>query len=187
MDRYRNPSLNKWEVLKSVEIERYRIFSLKEVENRSPDSGKQGNFYVLDFPDWINVIPLTTNNEVVMVEQYRHGLDDITLEIPGGCVDPEDPSPLFAAQRELTEETGYSSDDWVEIGVNSPNPAINSNHCYSYLCRNTKLTQAQQLDGMEEIAVHLVPLDEIPELIQQKKIVHSLVITAFYFLDQHEK
>jgi ADP-ribose pyrophosphatase len=175
--------VKKWEILTSEIVSRHRIFSVRSQRSRSPDSGKEGQFFVIDAGNWVNVIALTEKDEVVLVEQYRHGNDEISLEIPGGCIDPADPSPLVAAQRELQEETGYSGQDWIELGWNAPNPALLSNRCYTYLARDVRLTGNQKLDGMEEINVLKVALADIPKLIADKTITHSLVITGFYYLD----
>lgn len=179
--------MKKWERLGSEPMGDFRVFSVRKVKNRSPETRKEGEFFAIDSSHWVNVIPLTPANEVVLVEQYRHGNDTVTLEIPGGCVDPGDSSPLVAARRELEEETGYSGEDWIQLGWNDPNPALFSNRCYTYLARNVRLTKAQALDGMEEISVHTVPLGEIPQLIAEEKITHSLVITGFYFFDLWRK
>jgi ADP-ribose pyrophosphatase len=179
--------MKKWETIGSEAKGNFRVFSVRKVKNRSPASGKEGEFYVIDAGNWVNVIALTPDNQVVLVEQYRHGSDTVTLEIPGGCIDAEDGSPLIAAQRELLEETGYSGDEWTELGWNDPNPALFSNRCYTYLVRNAKPVKAQALDGMEEIKVSTVPLDSIPRLITEKKITHALIITGFYYLELWRK
>lgn len=171
-----------WEILKRETKGTYRVFEVEQRRNRSPLSGKEGDFFVLKSSDWINVIPVTENNEVVLIEQYRHGSDTMEWEIPGGCVDPGE-SALDSAVRELREETGYEATEWLEIGTNSPNPALNTNVCTSFLARGAHRVGEQSLDGNEEIRVFLKPLAEIPRLIRSGKIRHSLVITAFYFLD----
>ncbi len=176
-----------WKTLQTTPMGDYRVFSVSKVRNRSPESGKEGDFFVIGAGNWVNVIALTPDDEVVLVEQYRHGSQTLTLEIPGGCIDAEDASPVVAAQRELLEETGYEGKDWVELGWNDPNPALFSNRCYTYLVRNVKFTKLQALDSMEEITVHKVPLKDIDRLIAERKITHSLVITGFYFLDLWKK
>lgn len=178
MDR----KLKKWITEQSQTMATYRVFSVARRRNRSPLSGHANDFFVLECPDWINVIPLTGNDEVVLIHQYRHGSDEVEWEIPGGCVDPGE-SPLAAAKRELAEETGYTASEWIELGRNSPNPALNNNLCYSFLAKGAVKTAEQNLDSSEEIAVTTVPLSRIPEMIRSGQIRHSLVITAFYFLD----
>jgi len=138
------------------------------------------DFYIIESRDWINVIPLTADHQVVMIRQYRHGSREITLEIPGGLLDPGD-TPEKAAVRELSEETGYQAEEYTEIGVSNPNPAIFNNRCYTYVARNVKKVSDLRLDQAEDIEVVLVPLSEIPGLIRNGKIDHAIVISAFYF------
>ncbi|MGH7961094.1 MAG: NUDIX hydrolase, partial [Candidatus Binatia bacterium] len=124
-------SLPPWQRLDSETIYTCRIFSLRKDRNRSPRDSQEHDFFVLDSTDWVNIVPVTADDQVVLVHQYRHGIDTITLEIPGGMVDPHDPSPLHAARREMQEETGYDSDDVVLLGSIHPNPAIQSNQCHT--------------------------------------------------------
>jgi 8-oxo-dGTP pyrophosphatase MutT (NUDIX family) len=144
------------------------------------------DFFVLEAVDWVNVIPVTPENEVVLIELYRHGINTASLEIPGGMVDPEDSSPLAAAERELREETGYVSDPLVPVGVVHPNPAIQNNRCFTYLAPNAHPAGEPDPDEGEEITVIRYPLAEVPNLIKEAKITHSLVITAFlwFYLDE---
>jgi ADP-ribose pyrophosphatase len=164
-----------------------RVFSVTEHRRRSPRTGELHDFYVLDSPDWVNIIPLTPDRRVVMVLQYRHGIDGFTLEIPGGMVDEEDASPLEAGRREMREETGYDGDDVVPIGVIHPNPAIQSNRCHTFLARNVELAGPVAFDTTEETEVVLVPLDEVPELIREGAISHALVVVAFHHLLLRER
>lgn len=174
--------MKKWKTESSEKAGDYLIFSIHKRRNRSPASGKEGEFFVIEAPNWVNVIALTPEESVVLIDQFRHGSEQVELEIPGGCIDSGE-SPLAAARRELEEETGYTSSEWVELGWNSPNPAILSNRCYTFLARNVRLSSPQALDGLEEIEVRTVPLANVPKLIASHEIRHSLVITAFYFLD----
>jgi 8-oxo-dGTP pyrophosphatase MutT (NUDIX family) len=118
-----------------------------------------------------------------MIRQYRHGSREVTLEIPGGLVDPGD-TPEGAASRELLEETGYQAEEYVKIGVSNPNPAIFNNRCYTFMARNVTKVSDPRPDQTEDIEVVLIPLPEIPELIRKGKIDHAIVIAAFswYFL-----
>jgi 8-oxo-dGTP pyrophosphatase MutT (NUDIX family) len=135
----------------------------------------------------VNIIPITSDNQVVMVRQFRHGSKEVTLEIPGGLLDDGD-TPLDAAKRELLEETGYQSDDWKEIGVVSPNPAIFSNRCYTFLAKDVKKVRDPAPDQTEDIEVVLNPLKDIPQMVLNGEIDHALVITAFfwYFICEKE-
>lgn len=175
-----------WETLSSEVIGDHRIFKLRRQRSRSLLSGREGAFVVLETPDWVNVIPVTADGRVVMIRQYRHGTNDITLEIPGGMCDPGDTKPADAGRRELREETGYDSDPLVELGVCAPNPATQDNRIYTYLAPNARPAGDQQLDGNEEIDVELVALHDVPALIASGAITHALVIAAFYFLDHRD-
>ncbi len=169
-----------WSLLKTIEIFACRIFTLKQDSYRSPRTGSAHDFYILDSPDWVNVIPLTPENEVILVRQYRLGTNQFSLEIPGGMVDPGE-SPAEAAQRELLEETGYAGDGAEPIGAVHPNPAIITNRCHTYLVRNVRRRTEPRQDSTEDIEVQSVPLSQIPALIREGRITHALVIAAFYW------
>lgn len=179
--------IRRWRTLESEALGDYSVFRLRRDRNESQTSGASRDFYVLEAPAWINIIPLTSEGKVVLIRQYRHGIRDLTLEIPGGMVDPEDPSVIAAARREMREETGYDSDDIVEIGVCTPNPAILDNRIHSFLARDAHRVGEQDLQGTEEIDLELVDLAEIPALVRDGRIDHALVVAAFYHLEQFRR
>ncbi len=174
-------SIKPWEIISRKWDDGYRIFRLRTDRALSPRTGHDHNFYVLETSDWVNVIPLTDENEVVLVRQYRHGTGEITLEIPGGLVEG-DASPENAAWRELREETGCSGRDLVNLGSVHPNPAIQNNRCHSFLARGVFPAGGLNQDPKEDIEVIVRPLSEIPLLILNGTITHSLVLAAFYRL-----
>jgi ADP-ribose pyrophosphatase len=158
------------------------IFDIHRRKSAHPRRGER-NFFVLEAPGWVNIIPLTRSRDVIFVRQFRHGVSAFTLEIPGGMIDPEDPTPAYAAAREMREECGYDSDDIVALGRVHPNPAIQPNFCYSFLARNVhKVGEPRHIqDSSEETEVVTVPLKDVPTLIATGKITHALVIAAFSF------
>lgn len=173
--------IEKWNTIHKEELENLKIFKLQKIRRQNPKWIKQSDFYVLESPTWVNIIPLTRDNKIILVEQYRHGIDDITLEIPGGLVEINE-EPIIAAKRECTEETGYSSIEEPElIGINLPNPAFLDNKCYSYLWKNCSKTNIQELDSNEDIEIHELKINEIKSMINNKKIMHSLTLTAFFY------
>lgn len=168
-----------WTIISSSLDKSYRVFNLRTDCACSPRTKETHDFFILESSPWVNIIPLTSEDEVVMVQQYRHGIRSVTLEIPGGIVDPHD-SPESAAHRELMEETGYKADTLLSLGAVHPNPAIQNNLCHTFLARNVYLVGKQNQDEHEDIEVVLKPLSDIPRLIREGSITHSLVIVAFY-------
>jgi ADP-ribose pyrophosphatase len=158
-----------------------RLFGIDTETLISPRTGDAHEFYLLTCADWCNIVPITAAGEVVMVRQHRYGTDEETLELPGGMIDPGDPSPLEAARRELLEETGYRADAIVQTGVIAPNPALQSNRTFSFLARDVVRVGEVSLDGGEDIEVVTVPLGEIPERVGRGEICHALVVVAFAY------
>ena len=158
-----------------------RIFSIRRERVRSPITGREHAFDILDAPDWVNVVALTPSGHVVLIRQFRAGTKTVTTEVPGGIVDPGE-TPLEAARRELAEETGYESDRWSLIGRVDPNPAFQTNATYTFLAEGARPTSAQRLDETEAIAVEERRLDDIPGLVADGTITHALVVCAFFHL-----
>ncbi|MCX6023806.1 MAG: NUDIX hydrolase [Chloroflexi bacterium] len=177
--------LGEWQRIDSEVLGDYYIFKLRQDRRLHPRSGRALRFYVLEAPDWINIIPITDTGEVVMVRQFRHGSEEFTLEVPGGMIDPGE-DPLTAARRELLEETGYDCDSIVPLGNVAPNPAFQNNRCHTFLALGARSTAAQTLGDGEDISIELAPLAEIPQYIADGRISHALVIAAFYFYELHK-
>tara|TARA_Y100000815_G_scaffold4056_1_gene3937 strand:- start:557 stop:1096 length:540 start_codon:yes stop_codon:yes gene_type:complete len=176
----------KWKTLGTKQIFGNRIFGFREDTVKSPKTDNTHPVWVMDAPTWVNIIPITKEKKVIMIKQYRFGSQEISLEIPGGMVDAGEDAQS-AATREMKEETGYDSEEVHAIGKISPNPALMSNYTYFYVAYNVEKTGDQQLDNMEDIEVLEVDLNQIPTLITNGEIDHSLVVSAFYLLDQFEK
>jgi 8-oxo-dGTP pyrophosphatase MutT (NUDIX family) len=134
--------------------------------------------------DWVNVIAVTPDQQLVLVEQFRHGTESVELEIPGGVMDPHETDPVATAVRELREETGYAGRDARLLGSVRPNPAIMSNTCRTVLVEDCRLMHPVEFDHGEDIATRLLPVDEAVRLAATGKIQHSLVVAGLFYYDQ---
>lgn len=177
-----------WPTQRTEKRGSFRIFDIRSDFKTSPRTGNAHDFFVIECPNWVNVVAITPSQEVVMVEQYRHGSDTIELEIPGGMMDPTDSSPLEAGARELREETGYEGQSGRLIGSIFPNPAIMNNTCYTVLFEQCEKRHETELDPGEDLETKLIPLADIPKLVQSGRIRHALVAVALthYQLDKRE-
>ncbi len=174
--------VKKWNCVNSQELQSNKVFSTRKDRSVSPVTGEEHDFFVVEAPDWINVVAITKNEGIVLIKQYRHGTQSVTVEIPGGMVDPGE-NPLDAAVRELLEETGYEAAKWVGIGAVEPNPALQDNKCYTFLALSSHKVKEPNFDETEDIISYTVPIKDIPGLVRKGEITHSLVIAAFYWLE----
>ena len=174
-----------WTRLDSQRVIHDDWFTLRADSYRLPDDRVIGPVYIMEYGPWVNIIALTPAQEVVLVKQYRPGLGRTILEVPGGAADHEDLSPLVAAKRELLEETGYASTDFIETGTVAPNPAIQDNLMHCFLARNVVRVREPSLDATEHLDVVLLPLDEFVAMARRGEIVQALhLCSLFYALDK---
>ena len=172
-----------WKKIGSQPAGDFRIFTIRSDTKISPRTGREHNFFVIDSVNWVNVIAFTPDRHLVMIEQYRHGSNTVELEIPGGMIDAADASPMAGGIRELREETGYEGEQPQIIGRIFPNPAIQSNTCFTLLVENCQIKHPLQWDQGEDIITRLIPITEIPGMIATGKIRHSLVVVALYHFE----
>ena len=156
------------------------LFRLFKVGFRSEESGKEGKFDVLESKDWVNVVPFLKNGKVLLVEQFRFGVAEVTLEFPAGKVE-EGQTPLEAARRELQEETGGIGTGLEPLGRCYGNPAFLNNHCFHYVAHGVELGNEQELDADEELKHREVSPEEVDRLIASGAIRHSLSVASWYF------
>jgi 8-oxo-dGTP pyrophosphatase MutT (NUDIX family) len=171
-----------WRRVRTEEGPDYRIFRVRRETVISPRTGAEGQYVVLECPDWVNVIALTDDQQVVLIRQYRHGVDRVVLEIPSGIVEAGE-EPLAAAQRELAEETGYTGERWTRLGAVYPNTAFQDNRCHHFLAEGVRLTTQPALDPGEAISVELHPLGNLAGLIATGQIAQALVLSAVYWFE----
>jgi 8-oxo-dGTP pyrophosphatase MutT (NUDIX family) len=169
-----------WEVVETEELQECKVFAVSRSMARSPRTGEIHPFFRIEAGDWVNVVPITTEDELVLVRQYRHGSREITLEIPGGIVDPGE-TPAEAAVRELLEETGYRAERVEAIGTVNPNPALFENRCHTFLAPEVVRVAEIQNTQLEETSVELIPMAEIPDQLREGRIDHALVVAALYW------
>lgn len=170
-----------WHVVDSTYIVKDRWLSLRADVCRLPNERTIAPYYVFEYPDWVNVVALTEDGNVVLVKQYRHGLQRTLTELPCGGVEPQDASPLAAARRELLEETGYSSEHFIQTGVLSANPANHTNMTYCFLATSVRQIAAPVLDDTEQLEVVLLPLEEVIELMHNGGILQALHVGSLFF------
>ncbi len=148
------------------------LYRLEAVERPAP-------FTVIRTCDWINIIPVTEEGRLVFIRQFRHGIREVTLEIPGGGIDGRDPSPRAAAERELREETGYEAKEWVSLGSVTPNPALQNNRCHTFLARGAYRAGPPRPDAFERVEVELLSGAQAAQALRSGRIHHGLVLAAF--------
>ena len=175
--------IKSWQRIDSRPAGNFRIFQIRTDRLVSPRTGVEHDFYVIESVNWVNVIALTPDGNMVMIEQYRHGSGTVELEIPGGMIDAGDASPEAAGIRELREETGYEGVRDRVIGEIYPNPAIMNNTCYTVLVEDCACRHPVNFDHSEDLVTRLVPVSEIPKLVASGKIRHSLVVVALYHFE----
>jgi ADP-ribose pyrophosphatase len=166
-----------WKENSRKEVLKGNIFKYSVRNLSSQISDKRGDFDLIQCFDWVNVVAITKENQIVLVKQFRNGSDKVTTEVPGGAIHPGE-DPLLSAQRELKEEAGYLSSDWVKLGVVDVNPAFMTNKCYFYLAKNCEDTSQQELDPLEEIEIQLAGLVEVKKKMESGEISHSLTMLA---------
>jgi len=174
-----------WKKLYTREAGDFRIFNITVDRKVNPRNDHEQDFYIINAPNWVNVIATTPDDQMILVEQFRHGSGSIELEIPGGVMDPHDNSPVEAALRELREETGYEGRDARIIGQVFSNPAIMVNTTFTVLVEDCELKHEIELDAGEDLITRLKPVAEVRKLAAEGKIGHSLVMAALYHYELH--
>lgn len=164
----------KWEVISSEYLFQRPWLTVRRECTRLPNGNTCPEYYVLEYPTWINIIALDCEGRMIMVRQYRHALGVTRYELCAGIMDPTDASPLEAAKRELLEETGYAGGTWQEYTVLAQNPGSMNNLTHTFLARNVEPTTTQHLEATEDITVHLFQPSEVKEMLLSGHIIQAL-------------
>ncbi len=172
-----------WERLVDATLDNFRIFRVRRTRYRHEREKREGEFVVIDSNDWVNVVAVTDDGQLVLVRQFRFGRHEFTLEIPGGMIEHGE-DPVAAGVRELREETGYAGRSARILGRVHPNPAIQSNVCHIVLVEGARRVGETQFDANEEIEISTAPVEEVLRFAHEGRITHALVLDALFFLQR---
>jgi len=169
----------KWEVLASEYLFRRPWLTARRDHVKLPTGAEIPEYYVLEYPDWVNVIAITTDDEFVMIRQYRHGIGETRYELVAGVIDAGE-EPIEAAKRELYEESGYGGGEWMEFMSSCPNPSAMTNTNYTFLAVGVERLSSQHLEATEDISVHLLKKEEVVALLRDDQIRQSLMAAPLW-------
>ena len=172
---------SKWQVIQDDIHADCRIFEVHKRKMLRDSDQKQGDFYVIETNDWVNVLAMTPKQEIILVRQFRYGTEEYSLEPPGGVIERGE-DPVVAGQRELLEETGYSGRNPKLIGDVFPNAAIMSNRCHFLFLTDVEKTAKVSLDPHEELETVKVSIDQLKDLVKSGEISHSIGVNAVFHL-----
>lgn len=175
-----------WRIRSSRYVIQRPWLTVRTNEVELPNGHVIPEYYTFEYPNWVNVLPVTKDGHYLLLRQYRLGVQLVTWEIPAGVIEPSDPSPLAGAQRELEEETGYGGGTWEELMVVSPNAASYSNLTYCYLAKGVERITDPHLDGGEDLRCELVTKSQLRAILERGEIVQSLMVAPLwkYFATQ---
>jgi len=178
------PSPKRWDRLRSEPHASTRIFEVSRAIYRHPDRDREQDFFVINAPDWVNVIAVTPDEQLVLVRQFRYGIDEFSVEIPGGVIDPGEDC-IAAGLRELREETGYVGERARLLGSVHPNPAMQGNRCHLVLVENARRQGEPGWDADEELEIMIKPVSEVYAMAYGGGITHAMVLDALLLFIPH--
>lgn len=173
--------IESWKILNTEELLKTHFFRLRRDECELPDGRIMPHYYVTEYADWVNVVPITADDQIILIEQYRHAIGRVTYEIPGGALSfRSSETPEQAALRELREETGYMAEEIRFIGKHRPNPATQNNYMHTFVALGCHLEGEQNLDPYEDIRVLTKPIHEVIEMAFDGRIDHSIILASLF-------
>lgn len=170
----------KWKVLESEYLFKKEWLTVRKDKCEMPGGKIVPEFYINEYPDWVNALALTKEGKILMVKQYRHGIGEVSIELPGGVVD-EGENQRDAMIRELMEETGYTFEKLEFLAKVSANPSTTNNYTHLYLATGGTKTGDQQLDNLEQLEVLEITIDELKSLVRENRIVQSLHLNCIFY------
>lgn len=173
--------LKPWQHISSRYLHEEKWFKFRADTVQKGNGDTMEPYYVLEYSNWVNVLPVTTDGKVILVKQYRYALGTFSIELPGGIMDAHETNPLEAARRELLEETGYSCNEIIQTGIVATNPATQNNRLFCYLATGCTLTHNISLDDNEELEVLLVTTDELIHMLRNNEIIQSLHVSSIFY------
>lgn len=169
-----------WKILSSHYLHKGPWATLRTDKCEMPDGRIVEQYYVLEYPNWVNGVAITVEGKILMVRQYRHAAGIVSLEIPGGVIDGDE-QPEYAMRRELLEETGYRFDNVELLATVYANPSTANNKTFCYLATGGVKVQEQALDEHEEVVVEEYTIDEVKQLLAENKIAQALHCTGLFY------
>jgi len=177
----------KWKVLSSEYLFNEPWLTIRRDKCELPNGKIMPAFYIQEYPTWVSAFALTKDNKVVLIKQYRHGIEEITTEVPGGVVDNNE-EPQVAIARELMEETGYAFESFEFLGKVCANPSTGNNYMHMFLAKGGQKVAEQELDETEDVEVVIYTIDEVKQLLKENKVLQSLHVSCiFYALNKLEE
>jgi 8-oxo-dGTP pyrophosphatase MutT (NUDIX family) len=179
--------MSEWKIKKSEYLLKHKYMTVRKDSCETEDGHIVDPYFALEFADWVQVLAFDRDNRVLIIQQYRHGVQKMIYGLPTGFAEESDPSPLESARRELLEETGYDSNEFVKTGELFPNPAIQNNLVHNFAAFNVKKIKEPEFDHSEKITSQFMTVDELIKMITDGSFSHALHVAGIYLTLQHLK